>query len=217
MFDEADYLMVSGVQHFLFCRRQWALIHVEQEWSENTLTYKGEQLHERADDPQFHEKRGEKRIIRALAVHSVNLGLSGRCDIVEFTESKEGAYLYQYEGTYTPCVVEYKHGRKKHDLSDTYQLLGASICLEEMLGCEIQYGDLYYFETKERIRIQFTKDMRMDFKKKVAEMHDYWKKRYTPKVKPSAKCKKCSLENICLPNMLTKPSASAYLKGAFKL
>lgn len=215
MFDESDYLMISGIQHFLFCKRQWALIHIEKQWQDNVLTYEGTQLHERADDNKFHEKRGDKVIVRALDVHSADLGLVGRCDIIEFEKSTDGAYLYKYKETYQPKIVEYKHGRKKYDLSDTYQLLGETMCLSEMLGCPINQGDLYYFETRKRINVEFTQKMQDDFLKKLSEMHNYWEKRYTPVVKPTAKCKRCSLEDICLPELMTQQSVHDYLKGAF--
>ncbi|MFD1671216.1 CRISPR-associated protein Cas4 [Agrilactobacillus yilanensis] len=214
MYDESDYLLISGIQHFLFCRRQWALIHIEQQWQENILTYEGRQFHERADDEKFHEKRGDKLIIRALRVHSATLGLTGRCDIVEFTKSEKGAYLHKYKDIYEPAAVEYKHGRKKYDDSDVYQLLGETLCLEEMLSCEINHGYLYYFETKQRVQIDFTTDTKRDFNEKVSEMHQYWTKRYTPRVKPTAKCKRCSLESICLPKMLATQTVDQYLKGA---
>ena len=84
MYAEDDFLMISGIQHFIFCKRQWALIHIEQQWSENILTVEGKQLHEKADQPHLREKRKDLLVVRALPVHSRELGISGICDVVEF-------------------------------------------------------------------------------------------------------------------------------------
>lgn len=211
-YDESDYLMISGIQHFCFCKRQWALIHIEQAWSENSLTYEGQQLHQKADQPEIRERRGDKLVIRALPVHSRIYGLSGVCDVVEFTKNTDGIQIQQAEGYYQPVAIEYKHGKKKYDLSDTLQLLGESICLEEMLGCEIDHGEIFYQKTRRREIIDFTTDLRATFEKTVAEMRQYWQRRYTPKAKTGAWCRSCSLKDICLPELLKKQSVASYLK-----
>ncbi|WP_461212785.1 CRISPR-associated protein Cas4 [Lacticaseibacillus sp. GG6-2] len=213
MYNEDDYLMISGIQHFLFCRRQWALIHIENQWQENTLTYDGRAKHERADSPKLKEKRGDKLIVHALRVHSSNLGIYGVCDAVEFTESEYGVRLSGRDQLYRPEVVEYKHGHQKRNLSDTYQLLAESMCLEEMLGGRINQGSLYYFETNQRVTVSFTEEMRTDLLSKIREMRQLWTKHYTPKVKTGAWCKRCSLSEICLPVLMKKRSAAKYVEG----
>lgn len=212
MYDENDYLMISGLQHFMFCKRQWALIHVEQAWKDNVLTFEGQQLHQKADQPEIREHRGKTVVIRALRVHSATYGLTGVCDVVEFRRCSDGIQIQQATGKYQPVPIEYKHGHKKYDLSDTLQLLGEAICLEEMLGCVIDKGEIFYQETRRRETIAFTDELRAQFKQIVSEMHQYWQRRYTPRVKPGAWCRNCSLKEFCLPEMLKKRSVSSYLK-----
>ncbi|MCH4170906.1 MAG: CRISPR-associated protein Cas4 [Lactobacillus sp.] len=212
MYSEDDYLMISGIQHFLFCRRQWALIHVEKQWADNVLTYEGQQLHTRADEPKLREKRHDLLTTHALKVHSPQLGLSGICDIVEFRQDPEGAKLFGRQKRYQPEAVEYKRGRAKWDLSDTYQLLAQTLCLEEMFSVSINQGWLYYFETNKRQKVVFTAEQREDLKKKVDEMHQYWAKGYTPKVKTGKWCQRCSLKDICLPELLKNRSVPDYFQ-----
>lgn len=210
---EDDDLMISGIQHFLFCKRQWALIHIEKQWQENILTSDGRFLHERADDPKLREKRGNSLLVHALHVRSNDLSIYGICDAVEFTKSETGAHLHGRKGLFQPEVVEFKHGREKHNLSDTYQLLAESMCLEEMLGVTIERGSLYYFATNKRVQIEFTNEMRADLKNVISEMRTYWQRRYTPKVKTGKWCERCSLAEVCLPVLMRKKSAKAYVES----
>lgn len=211
MYEEQDYLMISGIQHFLFCRRQWALIHIEQQWQENVLTLEGQYLHEKADQPTIREKRKDRLIVRALPIHSPTLGITGICDVVEFMHDPNGVPLNGESGTFSPIPVEYKHGKPKQELSDILQLTAQAVCLEEMLVCEVPKGYLYYHETKRREEIEITPALREELQKNVAEMHQYWQRRYTPKVKTGNFCKKCSLQNICLPKLMNVQTVKSYL------
>lgn len=211
MFDEEDYLMISGIQHFLFCRRQWALIHIEQQWAENHLTIEGQYVHKKADQPQIKEKRGEKIVVRGMPIHSSELGLTGVCDVVEFIEVEQGISLNQYPGKFQVVPVEYKHGKKKWDKSDEMQLMAQIFCLEEMLVTKIPAGELFYHETKKRVQIEASPERRAQLVQAVKEMHSYWERRYTPKVKPAAKCQSCSLKDICLPEIMNKQTVKSYL------
>lgn len=204
--------MISGIQHFRFCRRQWALIHIEQAWQDNLLTFDGQILHTKADQPEIREKRNDKLIVRSLPVHSRELGLTGICDVVEFTEATDGVSIFGSHKKYLPQPIEYKHGHKKYDLSDTLQLLAQAVCLEEMLGCQISSGGVFYQKTRRREVIEFTADLREQLKKTTRLMHQYWTKRYTPKVKTGAWCKSCSLADICLPELLSKQTVQSYLR-----
>ena len=145
-YEEQDYLMISGIQHFLFCRRQWALIHIEQQWKENVLTLEGQFLHEKADNPFVREKRHNRLVVRGLPVHSPTYGITGICDVVEFIEDDNGIALAGETGLFLPIPVEYKHGKPKKDLSDILQLTAQVVCLEEMLVCEIPKAYLYYHD-----------------------------------------------------------------------
>lgn len=212
VYDEQEYLMISGIQHFLFCRRQWALIHIEQQWKENVLTLEGQYLHEKADNQLIREKRHDRLIVRGLPIHSPTYGITGVCDVVEFTEDAKGISLAGETGLFLPIPVEYKHGKPKNDLSDILQLVAQVVCLEEMLVCEISKGYLYYHEIKRREEVVITSELRAELKKKTTEMHRYWTKRYTPKVKTGSFCKKCSLQDICLPKLMNVQTVKGYLE-----
>lgn len=94
MYPEEAYLMLSGIQHFAFCERQWAIIHIEQQWAENYWTTAGELMHKKAHDEGAFEKRGNLLTVRGLRISSRELGLSGQCDIVEFHEDEAGVNLF---------------------------------------------------------------------------------------------------------------------------
>ncbi|MEN1968638.1 CRISPR-associated protein Cas4 [Lentibacillus sp. N15] len=211
--DEDYYLMLSGIQHFQFCRRQWALIHVEQQWEENVKTVQGQHLHEKADQPFIREKRGSKLIVRAMPVLSNELKISGICDVVEFNKDANGVEINGESGKYTAYPVEYKRGKPKKDDADILQLTAQAICLEEMLLCEINTGYMYYNEIKHRIEVPLTKDSKDRVRNIVKEMHQYYQKRHTPKVKTGPFCKSCSLQHICLPKLMNKRTVKSYIEG----
>jgi CRISPR-associated exonuclease Cas4 len=212
-YTQDDLLPLSGIQHFLFCRRQWALIHVEQQWKENALTAEGRIMHKRVDDPFFTETRNGVITARSVPVASYRLGLSGVCDVVEFSSSSDGVRLPNREGLYLPTPVEYKRGKEKHNHSDETQLCAQAMCLEEMLSTHISRGYLYYGETRHRIEIEFTAELRTLVQDMSAEMHNYFSRGYTPKVKTHKGCRSCSLADICLPVLQEKVvAASRYIK-----
>lgn len=208
-----ELIPLSGLQHFLFCRRQWALIHVERQWQDNALTVEGKLRHNRADDPHFTEVRGGVVVARAMPVASFRLGLNGICDVVEFTPSPHGVRLHGRDGTYQPIPVEYKRGKAKRDHSDEAQLCAQAICLEEMLSIDVPLGYLYYGQTRHRVEVEMTAGLRDLVFRMANEMHSYFARGYTPQVKPTKACKSCSLENVCLPELQGKViSASKYIQ-----
>lgn len=212
MFVEDDFLMISGIQHFLFCQRQWALIHIEQQWAENFLTVEGQHLHQKADQPAIKEKRGDKIVVRSMRVHSPTLGITGICDVVEFTASASGVPLINYPGRYQVVPVEYKHGKEKFDLSDELQLTAQALCLEEMLATQIVEGEIFYFETRQRIKIAIDEEKRKLLRENLHLMHTLWQKQHTPKAKEKPKCQRCSLKEICLPELDGRQKVTTYLK-----
>ena len=216
VFDEEDWLQLSGLQHFSFCRRQWALIHLENQWAENYRTVDGSLMHENAHDQGFRESRGDVLIVRGLAVHSAQLGISGQCDVVEFHQNPDGITLRDREGSWRPYPVEYKRGRPKDGQADELQLCAQAMCLEEMLCCAVPEGALYYGETRRRLTVQFTPDIRDQIRDSFAEMHDLYRKHYTPKVKPSKGCNACSLKDLCVPKLMRTKKVSDYLAGAME-
>lgn len=210
-YKEEDYLMLSGIQHFVFCRRQWALIHIEQEWEENILTIEGHDLHKRVDDVNIREKRGNTIYIRALPVHSPTLGISGICDMVEFVKDEKGVSIHGEQGLYIPKPVEYKRGKPKIHDADILQLTAQVICLEEMLCVQINEAALFYHEVRRRQTMEITDAMRNKVKQITKEMHNYYNRRYTPRVKTGAHCKRCSLKDICLPELMGRETVSNYM------
>lgn len=211
--DEDEYLMLSGIQHFQFCKRQWALIHIEQQWEENVKTIEGQHLHRNADNPFTREKRGEKLIVRAMPVKSNELRITGVCDVVEFIKDNNGIAIFGEEGRFMVYPVEYKRGKPKKDDSDILQLTAQAICLEEMFACEITLGFLYYNEIRHRVEIPLTNEHKGKVRLIVTEMQDYYKRKHTPKVKTGKFCKSCSLQNVCLPNLMSKRSVKSYIDG----
>ncbi len=211
-YNEEDFLLLSGIQHFSFCKRQWALIHIEQQWRENLHTVEGQILHERAHDGTQKEKRGDLVVTRGMAIFSRTLGITGSCDIVEFHKDAGGVNIFGRNGTYRPIPVEYKKGKPKEDESDMLQLCAQAMCLEEMLVCDIPEAFMFYGETKRRLKVALDEGLRTRLKAMVKEMHDLYDRRYTPKVKVSSKCKACSLSEICMPKLCKNPSVANYIK-----
>jgi len=211
--EENDYLMLSGIQHFQFCKRQWALIHIEQQWEENVRTVEGQYLHRNADQPFTREKRGNKLIVRAMPVKSKELKITGISDVVEFIQDDNGVEIHGAEGRYAAYPIEYKRGKPKLNDADVLQLTAQAMCLEEMLLCEIDKGYVFYNEIKHRVEVPLTEMEKNKVRSIVTEMQDYYKRRYTPKVKTGSFCKNCSLQNICLPNLMKKRSVKSYIEG----
>lgn len=212
-YSEEDYLPLSGIQHFAFCRRQWALIHIENQWAENERTVDGIIMHEKAHSGDV-ESRGDAVIMRALRVFSATLGVSGECDVVEFNRNADGISLNGHDGLWQPYPVEYKRGKPKEHNADEMQLCAQAMCLEEMLCCTIPCGALFYGEPRRRTEVEFTPELRRAVKDSLNEMHDYYKRGYTPKAKPRKGCSACSLKEICLPKMAQRKSVAAYVEGA---
>lgn len=208
-----ELLPLSGIQHFLFCRRQWALIHIERQWEDNVPTVEGKLMHEQADDPFFTEVRQGVITSRSMPVASYQLGLNGVCDVVQFLPAEMGIRLPGRSGYYQVMPVEYKHGKEKEDPCDEAQLCAQAICLEEMLSCPIEKGCLFYGKTRRRVEIIFSAELRSLVIRTSKEMHAYFSRGYTPQVKPSKACKSCSLENLCIPGLQARAiSASKYIQ-----
>jgi len=210
---EEDYLMLSGIQHFYFCKRQWALIHIEQQWAENQATMEGNYLHDKADNPYIVEKRKDTFISRAVPVASKYLGLSGILDVLEFKKDKQGISVEGKDGFWMPNIVEYKRGKPKKDKRDIVQLVAQVICLEEMLNCTIKKSDFFYHEINRRLSIDITDELKDETRKYSMEMHHLYELKRTPKAESYKNCQKCSLYDICLPRMTKKKvSVPNYIK-----
>lgn len=208
-----EYLLMSGIQHFAFCRRQWALIHLEQQWAENLRTAEGRLEHKRCHDDSLNEKRGDLLTVRGMRVVSHRLGLTGVCDVVEFRTDLDGVLLYGRDGTWLPMPVEYKHGHAKENDADRLQLCAQAMALEEMLACDVPQGALYYAETHRREIVPLTQELRDTTQSMADEMNAYYARGYTPKTKPGKHCNACSLRELCLPVIYKRVDPEVYLRS----
>lgn len=212
-YPDGEQLMLSGLQHFAFCRRQWALIHIEQLWKENVRTVDGQLFHTKAHDATQRELRGTTLILRDLSIFSHTLGLSGKCDVVEFHRSPDGVSLQGEDGLWSPFPIEYKRGLPKEHNADQLQLCAQAMCLEEMLCCSIPQGALFYGENRRRTPVSFDGTLRQQVTELTREMHLLYRKGYTPKATPSKGCNACSLKEACLPRLGRTMSAVSYVKA----
>lgn len=216
MYTDDDLLMLSGIQHMAFCPRQWAMIHIEQQWAENRLTVEGHHLHERVDDPFITDSRKKVVTYRSLAVVSYKLGLYGMADLVEFfpTDNPDNATsLAGKSGFWQPIPIEYKRGKPKHEVIDEVQLCAQAICLEEMYNLKISEGFLYYGETRHRFEVAFDDELRKLVEEYSSRMHYLFEHRITPPAEYAPCCKSCSLINECLPKQMNGGNAvNDYLK-----
>lgn len=189
------------------------MIHIEQQWEENVRTVEGQHLHQKSDQPFIREKRGNKLIVRGMPVRSNELKITGICDVVEFIKDDNGVEINGIEGKHIAYPIEYKRGKPKMNDADILQLTAQAICLEEMLLCEVKVGSMFYNELKHRVEIQLSEANKKKVRLIVAEMHDYYKRKHTPKVKTGSFCKNCSLQNICLPKSMNKRTVKSYIEG----
>ena len=203
MYTESDFVALSALQHFVYCPRQCALIHLEQIWSENGYTAEGREMHERVDDGKTSYRSGV-RVTRSELLRSAMLGISGVADVVEWHK------LNNHE---EPFPVEYKRGKPKQHDADKIQLCAQAICLEEMLSLHIPSGALFYGQTKRRLDVDFDNALREKTLLAAEGVHDLFRNGITPPPDPGPKCKLCSLKEECLPDVIVQSkSATTYLK-----
>lgn len=202
--DEDDLVMISALQHYLFCPRRCALVHIEQQWLENRLTAEGRILHERVHTAGK-ESRRTLRVEYDVPIRSLRLGVAGRADIVEFHLQEGGSWL--------PLPVEYKRGRPKKDDSDRVQLCAQAMCLEEMLGCTVPEGALYYGEKKRRTAVVFDSALRQTVMETAESVHDLLVAGVTPPPRYDSRCESCSFLPLCLPWVATKKKVARYLRA----
>lgn len=218
VYSEEDFLMLSGIQHYAFCQRQWALIHIEKQWAENVRTVEGQFLHEKVDDPYIVETRGTLVIERAVPIVSHELGLYGIADMVEYIKTADlenSIKLEKQDGYWQPHPVEYKRGKAKSDNRDVMQLCAQAMCLEEAYGINIAFGSIYYAQTRRRVQIEFSSELKSSVKEMAVNMHQAFDKGLTPSAIMGANCKLCSLVELCVPKLTKKhKSASRYIEKA---
>jgi CRISPR-associated exonuclease Cas4 len=205
---EDDLIQLSALQHFVFCERQCALIHIEQLWTENLFTAEGRIMHDKADSNKF-ESRRDVRIDYSVPMRSLKLGLIGKADVVEFHKRDDGTWM--------PFPVEYKRGKPKADDCDRVQLCAQAICLEEMLNVTIPAGALFYGQTRRREDVVFDSELRTKTTEISQRVHELIEGGVTPKAIYAKKCEKCSLLELCMPKTCSKAkSVNKYLLTAME-
>jgi CRISPR-associated exonuclease Cas4 len=200
-----DLIFLSALNHYLYCPRRCALIHIEQLWDENLFTAEGRIMHDKVDTANC-ESRGNVRIEYGVPMRSLRLGLIGKADVVEFHKIDDGMWM--------PFPVEYKRGKPKMDDCDKVQLCAQAICLEEMIGVEIKSGALFYGRTRRREDVVFDERLRRETEDTAKKVHALIESGTTPKPEYSKKCKKCSLYDLCMPKVSRK--VSNYLMKAIE-
>lgn len=185
---QTDPIMISALEHYSYCPRQCALIHVEQTFHENLYTMRGRDVHENVDMESSHALAGV-RYERALPIWSRRLNLVGKADMVEFHGD-------------LPYPVEYKSGRHRQGHHEELQLCAQAICLEEMLGVPVSKGALYWHGSRERREVVFTDAMRRQLEEVAAAVHDMVARHYVPPPVNDKRCKDCSLKESCLPQVV---------------
>ena len=207
VYREEELLPVSGLQHLLYCRRRAALVHLEGIWDDNVFTATGSIRQERVDAARRHESRPGVRVVRGLLVRSLRLGLTGKCDVVEFRtdESAENAEVV--------FPIEYKRGALREEEGYLVQLCAQAVCLEEMLGASIPEGAIFFAASGRRLEVSFDEDLRCRTINAARDFHDLILGGITPAADHGSRCEKCSLSGICLPRANQDwESASAYLE-----
>lgn len=205
MYTEDDFIMISALQHYVYCPRQCGLIHVDDVWRENLFTVRGNILHDKVDTDTY-ETRGTLKTVRGLRIHSFNLGITGRCDVVEFRESKNGKEV---------MPVEFKSGEPKEDISDKVQLCAQAFCLEEMLDTKITRGAFFYGKIRRRDVVEIDSELRSQTGNIIASVREIVSNKIVPSAEYRAKCRNCSLQDICQPKAMNKKKLNNYIKELY--
>lgn len=190
MYSESHLVLISSVEHYSYCPRQCALIHVEQTFDENLYTLRGRAVHENVDVESSHRKEGV-RYERALPIWSERLGLVGKADMVEFHGN-------------VPYPVEYKSGKHRAGHHESLQVCAQAMCLEEMLGVNVEKGAIFWHASRERKEVVFTDNMRNKVQEVTADVHKMIAERFVPPPVNDKRCKDCSLKESCLPEAIHK-------------
>lgn len=187
----ADRIPISALQHYAYCPRQCALIHVEQTYEENVYTLRGNRAHRNVDDPGDEIVAGKRRET-SLPVWSEEYGLTGKADVVVFRDDEP------------PYPIEYKAGDRKQRDADDIQLCAQALCLEEMFQCEILEGAVYHRRSRRRRDVQFTEELRSQTRQTAHAVHQLLDEQTVPSPVADERCPKCSLVETCMPFALNR-------------
>jgi CRISPR-associated exonuclease Cas4 len=238
VYTEDQFIQLSALQHYVFCPRQCALIHVDDVWNDNVFTVRGNILHEKVDTDTY-ETRGTLKTVRALKIHSFRLGLAGKCDVVEFRKplaNSPGLQAGEHKAIITgmgvqPHIpanvvsvqeamevvpVEFKAGQPKQNISDEVQLCAQALCLEEMLDVPVRRGAFFYGKIRRRVQVEISDTLRQQTEEIVAAVHDIVDRKVIPQGKYEKKCGSCSLEDICQPKAMNERKLKAYIKTLYE-
>lgn len=207
MYTEDDFIMISALQHYIFCPRQCGLIHIDDVWQDNLFTVRGEILHEKVDTDTY-ESRGDVKTVRGLRIHSHKYGLVGRCDVVEFKQTSKGKEV---------LPVEFKAGEPKDDISDKVQLCAQVFCLEEMLKIQIPKAAFFYGKIRRRNLIDINLELRTQTEEVINNVRKLIGSKKVPIIEYSAKCRNCSLINFCQPKALNQKKLKNYINELYNL
>lgn len=206
MYTEDDFIMISALQHYIFCPRQCGLIHIDDVWQDNLFTVRGEILHEKVDTDTY-ETRGDVKTVRGLRIHSYKYGLVGRCDVVEFKQTAKGKEV---------LPVEFKAGEPKDDISDKVQLCAQVLCLEEMLNVEISKAAFFYGKIRRRQVIDITNELREQTIEIINDVRSLVESRKIPVIEYSSKCRNCSLIDVCQPKAMNNKKLKKYIQELYQ-
>lgn len=196
MFTEDELIPISVLQHYSYCPRQVALIHLEQLWEDNLYTAQGNELHERID-MVHHESRRNLKTEYGMAIRSLKYGVIGKADVVEFE--------FDISRNYKKIIpVEFKRGKQKIEEHDRVQLYAQALCLEEMFRVSINEGQIYYLQEHRRSIIEFTDNLKMRTKQIINDSMTLLTSNKTPQAHyEKEKCDRCSLIDSCMPKALS--------------
>lgn len=195
---ESEIVWISALEHWSYCPRQCALIHVEQTFSENLYTLRGRDVHEQVDEASSRLEEGV-HVERALPLWSTRLGLLGKADVVEFHNR-------------IPYPVEYKSGKRRRWGHERLQLCAQAICLEEMFSVDVTCGAIFYHGSRGRMEVQFTPESREEVEEATFAVRKMLSARVLPPPVNDARCKECSLIDSCLPSMVANNSSISDIK-----
>ena len=208
MFTVDDFIQLSALQHYVFCPRQCALIHVEDVWHGNVFTVRGDILHEKVDTDTY-ETRGTLKTVRGLRIHSTRLGIVGRADVVEFRKSTNA------DGSPDVMPVEFKAGQPKDDLSDKVQLCAQALCLEEMMNTQVKRGAFFYGKIRRRVQVEIDDGLRKQTEEIIAAVHEIVSQNKVPAARYEKKCRNCSLADICMPKAMNEKKLKEYMNDLY--
>lgn len=205
MSDDTQTLMLSALQHYAYCPRQFALIHVEQAWADNRFTAEGNILHERVDSGVAEQRKGI-HYERGVMLKSQHYGLTGKMDLLEIEQSEPLKYL----------PVEYKRGKPKVDDWDRVQVCAQALCIEEMRDTSVAEGAIWYWEVRRRETIQIDDALRATTVAAIEGAHAILASGKTPPPTDKIKrCRACSLADLCEPDTFRRDHSSTYVEAIF--